>query len=81
MDEIANVIKKWEREKKRWHIYQKTFTLQLNNSFLSMNSENIYRFITIDEYAVTPKYVQLSNSIVKAIEQEKIGKDSGRVNI
>lgn len=40
-----------------------------------MNSENIYRFISIDEYAVTPKYIQLSNSIVKAIEQGKIGKD------
>lgn len=39
-----------------------------------MNSENIYRFISIDEYAVTPKYIQLSNSIISAIEKEKIGK-------
>ena len=39
-----------------------------------MASENIYRYISIDEYAVTPKYVQLTNSIVKAIEEKKIEK-------
>ena len=39
-----------------------------------MASENIYRFISIDEYAVTPKYLQLTNSIVKAIEGKKIEK-------
>ncbi|QEC69823.1 GntR family transcriptional regulator [Panacibacter ginsenosidivorans] len=39
-----------------------------------MASENIYRLISIDEYAVTPKYVQLTNSIVKAIEEKKIEK-------
>ena len=40
-----------------------------------MSSENIYRLITIDEYAVTPKYIQLTNSIIKAIEKGKIKKD------
>lgn len=39
-----------------------------------MPSENIYRLISIDEYAVTPKYIQLTNSIVKAIEEKKIEK-------
>ena len=39
-----------------------------------MASENIYSLITIDEYAVTPKYVQLTNSIVKAIEKGKLEK-------
>ena len=39
-----------------------------------MASENIYRLISIDEYAVTPKYIQLTNSIVKAIEGRKIEK-------
>lgn len=39
-----------------------------------MTEENIFRFITVDEYAVTPKYLQLANSIVKAIEKELIGK-------
>jgi len=39
-----------------------------------MASENIYRLISIDEYAVTPKYIQLTNSIVKAIEEKKIEK-------
>lgn len=39
-----------------------------------MPSENIYRLISIDEYAVTPKYMQLTNSVVKAIEEKKIEK-------
>jgi len=39
-----------------------------------MSSENIYRLISIDEYAVTPKYMQLSNSIVKSVEEGKIEK-------
>ena len=40
-----------------------------------MNSENIYSYISIDEYSVTPKYTQICNSIVKAIEKGLIGKD------
>lgn len=40
-----------------------------------MASDNIYRLITIDEYAITPKYLQLSNSIVKAIERGLIQND------
>ena len=40
-----------------------------------MASENIYSLITIDEYAVTPKYVQLTNSIVKAIEKGMLEKN------
>ena len=39
-----------------------------------MTSENIYRLISVDEYAVTPKYIQLSNSIVKSIEAGKLTK-------
>ena len=39
-----------------------------------MSSENIYRLISIDAYAITPKYIQLSNSVVKAIEEEKLKK-------
>ena len=39
-----------------------------------MISENIYRLITIDEYAVTPKYIQLTNSIVNSIEKGILGK-------
>jgi DNA-binding transcriptional regulator YhcF (GntR family) len=38
----------------------------------TMTSENIYSFISIDAYAVTPKYIQLTNSIVNAIEKGKI---------
>lgn len=39
-----------------------------------MPSENIYTLISIDEHSVTPKYVQLTNSILKAIETGKIEK-------
>ncbi len=39
-----------------------------------MPSENLYSFISIDEYSATPKYLQVVNSIVKAIEEEKISK-------
>lgn len=41
-----------------------------------MTSENVYNFIFIDEYAVTPKYIQLTNSIVKAIEKGSLKKNS-----
>lgn len=40
-----------------------------------MSSGNIYTLISIDEQSVTPKYVQLTNSILKAIESGKIEKD------
>ena len=40
-----------------------------------MNNENIYRLISFDEYSVTPKYLQLTNSILKGIEEGKIKKD------
>ena len=40
-----------------------------------MVSENIYRLINIDEQSVTPKYQQLTNSILHAIERGSIGKD------
>jgi DNA-binding transcriptional regulator YhcF (GntR family) len=40
-----------------------------------MISENIYRLIHIDEQSVTPKYQQLTNSILHAIERGNIEKD------
>lgn len=40
-----------------------------------MVSENIYRLIHIDEHSVTPKYQQLTNSILQAIQRDSIGKD------
>jgi len=40
-----------------------------------MNDENIYRLIRFDEYSVTPKYLQLTHSILKGIEEGKIHKD------
>ena len=40
-----------------------------------MTSENIYRFIRFDEYSATPKYLQLTNSIVKAVQEGRLQKD------
>src|SRR4051812_5031816 len=35
----------------------------------------IYDLLKIDEYSATPKYLQLSNSILQAIETGKLSKD------
>lgn len=40
-----------------------------------MKSEYIFKYIYIDEYSATPKYLQLTNSILKAIENHKIQKE------
>ena len=40
-----------------------------------MASENIYRIIKIDEQSITPKYLQLANSVLQAIEQNRLEKD------
>ncbi len=40
-----------------------------------MSNEYIYRLINFDEYSVTPKYLQLTHSILKGKEQGKIEKD------
>lgn len=40
-----------------------------------MSSENIYRLIAFDEYSATPKYLQLTNCIVKAVQEGKLQKD------
>src|SRR3990170_601179 len=40
-----------------------------------MKKEDIFRHIVIDYYSATPKYLQLANSVIKAISEEKIGKN------
>lgn len=40
-----------------------------------MSSENIYRLISFDEYSATPKYLQLTNCVVKAVQEGKLQKD------
>jgi DNA-binding transcriptional regulator YhcF (GntR family) len=40
-----------------------------------MASENIYSIIRIDNESITPKYLQLTNSILQAIEQKRLEKD------
>jgi len=40
-----------------------------------MKHPNIFDWIRVDEYAATPKYLQLTNSILKAIETGKIRKN------
>src|SRR6185295_9300918 len=42
---------------------------------LPMMTENIYRLIYFDEYSITPKYLQLTNSVLKGIEDGKIEKN------
>ena len=37
-----------------------------------MPSENIYTLIKFDDYSVTPKYLQLANSILKCVETGKL---------
>ncbi|HET9825058.1 MAG TPA: GntR family transcriptional regulator, partial [Chitinophagaceae bacterium] len=43
--------------------------------FVDMITENLYRLIKIDERSVTPKYQQLTNAILNAIERGAIGTD------
>ena len=52
-----------------------TFTPDPTPKFRLMASENIYRHILIDEESVTPKYLQIVNSVLKAVQQGHIGKD------
>jgi DNA-binding transcriptional regulator YhcF (GntR family) len=40
-----------------------------------MKRSAIFDWITVDELAATPKYLQLTNSILKAIETGKIRKN------
>ena len=40
-----------------------------------MQKSNIYQYINLDEHAATPKYQQLANSIIKAIEDGKLAVD------
>ena len=37
-----------------------------------MGTENVYNFIVIDEHSITPKYMQIANTIMKAVKEEKI---------
>lgn len=40
-----------------------------------MKTEEFFKFIHVDEYSATPKYLQLSDSIIAAIEEGKINKN------
>ena len=40
-----------------------------------MASENIYQFLHIDEQSITPKYLQIANAILNAVEINAIPKD------
>ena len=40
-----------------------------------MKNNNIFQYLSIDYYSATPKYLQLANSISKAIGEGKIEKD------
>src|SRR5688572_11414929 len=40
-----------------------------------MKTSPIYKHISFDEYSATPKYLQLANCIIKAIENKKLQED------
>lgn len=40
-----------------------------------MKPKKIFELIQVDEYSATPKYLQLSNSILKAVETGEIKED------
>ena len=40
-----------------------------------MKKNTLFQYIKIDYLSATPKYMQLANSVIKAIGEEKIGKD------
>ena len=41
-----------------------------------MERNEIFKLIRLDDHSATPKYQQLANSIISAIQTGKIGKDS-----
>jgi len=46
-----------------------------------MKTENIYDLISVDPYSMTPKYIQVTNSIVKGIEEGRIKSGSSLPSI
>ncbi len=42
---------------------------------MAMQIENIYQVIHLDEQSVTPKYLQLANAVLLAVERGNIGRD------
>ncbi|KHJ39286.1 HTH-type transcriptional repressor YtrA [Pedobacter glucosidilyticus] len=40
-----------------------------------MKPTDLYKFLQVDEYSATPKYLQLSNAIISAIENNHLKKD------
>ncbi|MEO7119609.1 MAG: GntR family transcriptional regulator [Ginsengibacter sp.] len=40
-----------------------------------LNTENIFRYLKIDEKSITPKYLQIANSILHALELNAVSKD------
>src|SRR6185312_5582157 len=40
-----------------------------------MSSQNIYRYLKIDEQSITPKYLQIANSVLHAVEINAVTKD------
>lgn len=40
-----------------------------------MKRDSLYEYIIIDYYSATPKYLQIANSVIKAVSEGKISKD------
>src|SRR5881397_3971660 len=50
-----------------------TFHVQFTLAF--MKSVSVCKYIHIDFYSATPKYLQLANCIIKAIQEKKISEN------
>lgn len=55
-------------------MYTFCFILLINGLEI-MNHSPVYQYILLDDHSATPKYQQLANSIIDAIQQGKIKKD------
>jgi DNA-binding transcriptional regulator YhcF (GntR family) len=51
------------------------FNINFLFSGYKMNSENIYQYLKLDEQSITPKYLQIANSVLHAVEINAVSKD------
>ena len=54
---------------------EKYINFPLRLSLLSMKKNDLFQHIHIDYYSATPKYLQLANTVIKAISEGKLQKD------
>ena len=55
--------------------FEKAIPFAFSNTNCQMKKNRLFQHIVLDFYSATPKYLQLANSIIKAIGEHKIKKD------